>query len=86
MSIDINASVKHRGCVQTSLFILKYMVWLKVHVFIEYHTVCPRDPRRLPQAGGHSPLGEGGSGEVSIPTTGEKAWHSVYSVGFGIIY
>jgi hypothetical protein len=42
MSIDINASEKHRGCVQTSLFILKYMVWLKVHVDIEYQTVCPR--------------------------------------------
>ncbi len=64
----------------------------KVRIYLEYHSVCPLVRTGIPhplfpqrvcppwnQGGKHSPAGEG-VGEVPIRTTGEKAWHSVYSV------
>jgi hypothetical protein len=63
----------------------------KVRIYKEYHSVCPlvgigtlQTPLSqasvplLPEPGGGGGVGGGG---VPIPTTGEKALHSAYSVG-----
>ncbi len=45
---------------------------------------CAPPPRIRGRA--HSPAGEGlGVGEVPIPTTGEKAWHSAYTGAFTLV-
>ncbi len=71
-----------------------YSIQHKVRIYKEYHSVCPLvgsgtlppllSPASVPlppRTGGRGTLACGwGVGAVPIPTTGEKAWHSAYSV------
>ncbi len=47
-----------------------------MYIYVEYHNVCPLVGIGTPSP----PVSQAGVGWGQIRTTGEKAWHSIYSV------